>query len=369
MPYADHGTLCIFAPVPYFLIVMRYLHTSLLAFLLLTGLRQATAQAPSYQVACIGFYNLENLFDTLDGPNLDEEFLPGGAYHYTGKVYLDKLEKLAHVISGIGTDESPDGLALMGCAEVENGNVLEALVSEPELAGRHYRYVHYDSPDERGIDVGLLYNPKYFTPDFSRPVRVDLTGLSEGNRPTRDILLVRGRLNGENIYVMVNHWPSRRGGEEASAPLRAKAASVCKALTDSILKGDAGAKIVVMGDLNDDPISPSVAQVLGARGEQPLPSSLRYYNPWVDIYKDGYGTLAYNDSWNLFDQILITPAWMNKNQEGYFFQKAKIYSQPWMVEQRGRYRGYPKRTYSFSRYNGGYSDHFPTYLVLLKQTQ
>ncbi len=326
----------------------------------------ASGQEKKYKVTCVGFYNLENLFDTLDGPNMDEEFLPGGANRYTGKVFFDKLHKLATVISQIGTDDSPDGLALMGCAEVENATVLKELISQPELETRHYKYVHYDSPDERGIDVGLMYNPKYFLPEYSRPVTVDLKGLSEGDRPTRDVLFVQGRLNGEKIYIMVNHWPSRRGGEEASAPLRAKAASVCRALADSVLKINPEAKIFVMGDLNDDPVSPSLVVNMHAKGNKQELKNDDFYNPWVDMYKSGTGTLAYNDSWNLFDQILLSPEWLDESG-GYFFRYARIFSRPWMVESEGHYRGYPKRTFAGTKYLGGYSDHFPTYVVLLKE--
>src|SRR5262245_8249552 len=204
------------------------------ACLLLAG--RSGAQDKKYQVACIGFYNLENLFDTIDGPNQDEEFLPSVANHYDSSVFNDKLQKLADVISLIGTDETPDGLAVMGCAEIENATVLAALAAQPKLAPRKYKYVHYNSPDERGIDVGLIYNPKYFIPQASRPVVVDLAGLSDENRPTRDILLVEGRLLGETVFVLVNHWPSRRGGEEATLPLRRKAAEVCKSLSDSVLR-------------------------------------------------------------------------------------------------------------------------------------
>jgi len=335
-------------------------------FIVLTSVA-GYGQEKKYKVTCIGFYNLENLFDTINGPNMDEEFLPEGANHYTGKVYLDKLQKLSDVISGIGTEDSPDGLAVMGCAEVENSGVLGALIRQPKLAGRNYHIIHYDSPDERGIDVGFLYNPKYFTPVYSRPLHVDLTGLSEGDRPTRDILFVQGKLNGETVNFFVNHWPSRRGGEEGSEPLRAKAAGVCKDLADSLLKKNPDAKIIIMGDLNDDPTDRSVAVILNAKGEQDQVKTGGLFNPWMKSYKAGIGTLAYNDTWNLFDQIILSSAWLSKDQKGFFFREAKIYSKPWMLAQRGRFKGYPKRTYDGNRYAGGYSDHFPTYLVLLKE--
>ncbi len=328
----------------------------------------ATAQKATYKVGLIGFYNLENLFDTINDPNVnDEEFLPGGTKNYTGKIYLDKLNHLASVLSKIGTDLSPDGLSIIGNAEVENEGVLKDLVNEPLLKSRNYQIVHFDSPDERGIDVAMLYNPKYFTLIKKESLNVHLMNSDSTERKTRDVLFVYGKYDGEDIFVFVNHWPSRRGGEEVSAPGRARAAGVCKAKIDSITAKNPDAKIVVMGDLNDDPVSPSVAVVLGAKGEKNMVGKGGLYNPWVTPYKQGIGTLAYNDSWNLFDQIMVSEAFLNKSNPGYFFNKAEIFSRPWMLQTSGRYKGYPKRTFDFDNYIGGYSDHFPTYIVLLKK--
>ncbi|MCC7233018.1 MAG: endonuclease [Bacteroidia bacterium] len=322
----------------------------------------------SYQVAVVGFYNLENLFDTLDDPKiLDEEFLPGGSKQYSGTVYKDKLSHLSDVISLIGTEMSPEGLTLMGCAEVENENVLKDLVRTPKLQSRNYHIVHYDSPDARGIDVGLLYNPKYFRPLFSEPLTVHLFNPDSSEYHTRDVLYVYGELSGEPIHILVGHWPSRRGGEEVSAPSRAKAAAVCRHKIDSITTMNPDAKIILMGDLNDDPTSPSVSVVIGAKGEKDQVKRGGMYNPWVNMYKEGIGTLAYNDSWNLFDQIMVSSGWLDKKQQGFFFQDAKIFSRPWMTQTSGRYKGYPKRTYDFDNYAGGYSDHFPTYIELLRK--
>lgn len=320
-----------------------------------------------YEVGLIGFYNLENLFDTIDGPNNDADFLPEGAYHYTGEVYLDKLNKLSDVLSQIGMEESPDGLSMVGVAEVENRSVLEDLVKNPKLKDRHYKIIHFDSPDERGIDVGLLYNPRYFSSKGSEKLYVDLNQPRDtSSRKTRDVLYVWGEYKGEPIHVFVNHWPSRRGGEEASAPGRAKAASVCKIKIDSIMKASPDAKILLMGDLNDDPTSPSVARVLGAKGDAKQIRNGDLYNPWMDYYLNGIGTLAYNDAWNLFDQIIISEELTVTKQKGFFFKRAVIFNKPFMTQQTGRYKGYPKRTFDFNNYIGGYSDHFPTYLVLYK---
>ena len=171
------------------------------------------------------------------------------------------------------------------------------------------------------------------------------------------------------MFVMVNHWPSRRGGEEISAPGRATAAALCKHKVDSITAINPDAKIVIMGDLNDDPVSPSVAVTLGAKGQKEQVSRGGIFNPWVDPFQKGIGTLAYADSWNLFDQIMLTSGFLNKDQSGFFFRDAHIFSKPWMIQTTGKYKGYPKRTYDFDNYMSGYSDHFPTYIVLLKKNQ
>jgi hypothetical protein len=328
------------------------------------------AQEKKYKVTVIGFYNLENLYDTIDDPSKnDDEFLPNGSYRYTGEVYKDKLNHLSDVISLIGADASPDGLALMGCAEIENDTVLSDLCRMPKLAGRNYRIVQYNSPDIRGVDVALLFNPKYFTPKYSAPLFVTMyepDGITL--HYTRDVLYVEGKLLGEDVYIFVNHWPSRRGGEEASAPARASAAGVCRHKMDSILKINPDAKIILMGDLNDDPVNASLTKVIGAKSDIHDIKRGDIYNPWMNYYKNGIGTLAYNDSWNLFDQIIISSGWLDKNQKGLFYKEADIFKKPWMIQQSGKYKGYPKRTYDFNNYMGGYSDHFPTYLILLKQS-
>ena len=341
--------------------------------LLLVGVLSFQSQAQEkkkYQVGIIGFYNVENLFDTINQPDVnDEEFTPEGANRYTPQVYLDKLDKLTEVLSQIATDVSPDGFSILGCAEIENKSVLEDLCRHPKLKNRNYQIVHYNSPDVRGVDVAMLYNPKYFTPKFSESLYVELKNADGNLYYTRDILYCSGDYLGETIHIMVGHWPSRRGGEQASAPGRAKAASVCKHKVDSIRAVNPNAKIIVMGDLNDDPTSYSVAKVLNATGKISEAKNDKMYNPWTGYYNKGIGTLAYNDAWNLFDQIIISPAWLNKEQAGFFYKKAVIFKKEFMLQNDGRFKGYPLRTYDFNRYVGGYSDHFPTYLLMLKETK
>ncbi len=326
------------------------------------------AQKQQYKPAIVAFYNLENFYDTIDNPNInDEDFLPNGAKNYNSKVYWTKVQHLATVISQIGTDINPDGIAFIGVAEIENDTVLNDLIHHPLLKDRNYGIVHYDSRDIRGVDVALLYNPKYFTVLHSKKLFVHLPEGAKSSYFTRDVLWVKGILNGDTIHVFVNHWPSRVGGEQRSAPGRAAAAMIDKHFIDSIQARQPSAKIIVMGDLNDDPISPSVTKVLGAKGNIADVKPGELYNPWVDMYKKGIGTLAYQDAWGLFDQIIISYSWLDKNQEGYFFFQQHIFNKEFMVENIGKYKGYPMRTWDGNVYRGGYSDHFPTYIILLKK--
>ncbi|GIV32172.1 MAG: endonuclease [Saprospiraceae bacterium] len=323
--------------------------------------------AQQYRVACIGFYNLENLFDTLDDPHtFDEEFTPAGARLWDSTKYHGKLRNLARVIAELGTDLSPDGPVILGVAEVENRRVLEDLVAQPAIAARNYRIVHFDSPDRRGIDVGLLYQPTYFRPLGARSIRLDLKNQQGDSVYTRDILYVTGLLDTDTLHILVNHWPSRRGGEKATRALRNAAAAECRAVKDSLIRLNPDAKVIVMGDLNDDPTSPSVAKVLLAK---PKKSQLRqgdFYNPWYEPYKKGLGTLAYQDAWSLFDQIIITEALVSGRNGGYRFYQARVFNPGYLVQKTGQFKGYPYRTFDFDNYIEGYSDHFPVCIYLLK---
>lgn len=349
------------------IIILRGLFTAFTILLFNTG--SSLAQGKQYQVVAVGFYNLENLYDTINDPDRnDEEFLPEGEKRYTGAVYLEKLDRLAEVISKLGIEKTPDGPALLGVAEVENRQVLEALVKHPLMVSRNYRISHYDSPDNRGVDVGLLYNPKYFVPISSTAINPGIITPEGRLLKTRDILWVEGYLMGEKIHVFVCHWPSRRGGEEASSPLRQQAAAKCRTVIDSILKAEPGAKALIMGDLNDDPMSPSIKKVLKAVGKPELVDSAVWnmYNPFEPFYKKGIGTLAWNDSWNLFDQIIFTPAWVY-DRLGWFFHSAEVFNRPFLTQKTGNFKGYPLRTYVGNEYQGGYSDHFPVLVYLYRE--
>lgn len=325
-------------------------------------------EEPSKKIVpvCVGFYNLENLFDTIDQENRDEEFLPGGAKKWNTEKYKIKLSNMAKVISEIGAEYSPDGVAVLGVAEVENDIALNDLVNTPPLKQRGYKFIIYPSPDERGVDVGLIYNPRYFQPEFSYSYTLKID--DDTAFKTRDQLLVKGKLLGEETYFMVAHWPSRRGGQERSEPKRMAAAALGRKIIDSILTVDPGAKIIYMGDLNDDPVDNSLKKVM--KGDCPVenldPDEM--YNPMECFYKKGMGTLKYRDKWNLFDQMLLTRAWI-KERKGLYLYKVHIFNKPYLFNESGSFKGYPYRTFSGNNFIGGYSDHLPVYVILSKELE
>lgn len=344
---------------------MKKLCLSLISALFLVP--NVKAQKKDYQITAVAFYNLENLFDTVDDPKkFDEEFTPNGANHYTEAIYAKKLQNMAKVLSLIATDKIPEGPALIGVSEIENDKVLQDLISEPALKSRGWRIVHFESPDVRGIDVAMLYNPKMFKVLDAQSLNVDIEE-NEKKEYTRDILYVTGLLGDDTVSVFVNHWPSRRGGEAASAWKRAKAASVCKEIIKAKVKENPNYKCIIMGDLNDDPVSPSVAKTLGAIGEKSKLKPGGLYNPWISFYKKGLGTLGYGDSWNLFDQIIISQAFLNKNAGGWQFYQADVFKRAFMISNFGKFKGYPHRSFSNGVWIDGYSDHFPTYIYFIKE--
>ena len=264
--------------------------------LLFSFIKPCFAQEKKYYACIVAFYNLENFYDTVHNPIInDEDFTPNGIKHYNSDIYLDKVNKLATVLSMIGTDITSAGPAIIGVAEIENDTVLHDLTHHPLLSKRNYQLIHYDSKDPRGIDVALLYNPKFFIPEKAEKLFVKLPGNSKSAFYTRDILYVKGQLAGEPVHLYVNHWPSRRGGEERSSPARETAAAVCKKHINSILEKEPNAKIILMGDLNDDPDSPSITEILKAKPtiSETKPGDL--FNPWAEPYSHGIGTLANRD--------------------------------------------------------------------------
>jgi hypothetical protein len=348
-------------------------NASWLLLILLTGSLSAGCQSSKTTAAgtpvCIGFYNLENLFDTIVDPDtsliLRDEFTPRAEKKYNSERYYQKLSNMARVIADMAKTETPDGPAIIGVCEVENRRVLDDLVKMPAIASRKYSIVHFDSPDERGIDVALLYQEKYFKPAKSSTHSV--IDPSDKSFHTRDQLLVSGKLNGEDFHFMVAHWPSRRGGEAKSQPMRMLAAKTAAHLMDSLHKVDPKAKMIYMGDLNDDPINASIVDIIKPVSVAEQAQSGGYYNPMRKLFDDGKGTLSYKGKWNLFDQFICSSALVMPQVSGLHFTEARIMKSEYLLNPPGEYEGQPLRTYAGTKWLNGYSDHLPVYLLLSKK--
>lgn len=332
----------------------------------------ATGTAKEYKINTIAFYNMENLFDTISDPNKNDEASPimEMAPSERAIVYPKKVANKAKVLADIGTDFTGYPPAIIGVCEIENYQVLEDVVNHPRLNAYNYGIIHYESPDLRSIDVALLYRKDVFVPLYSAPHEVVLyrDGDRTKRRYTRDVLYVKGLLDGEEIHFLVNHWPSRSGGEEKSRPNRVKAAKVAKGVIDSVQKKEPNAKIMLMGDLNDGTYNESVKGVIGAkesRDELVVPFGI--YNPFEKMFKAGVGTIAWRDSWDLFDQIMITQPLTEKDFSTWRYYQAGVFNPPYLRNPRGRYKGYPFRSFVGSTFTGGYSDHFPVYIYLIKE--
>lgn len=298
----------------------------------------------------------------------DTDNTPKGERQYTKELYEDKLNKLASVISTLGKDYSKDGLALLGLAEIENRNVLEDLTKTGELKKLGLDIEHYDCLYSRGVDVALLYQPKYFEVVKSNTIILPYYNdkkKQEDRYFTRDILWVEGKLLGETVHVFVNHWPSRRGGETKSSYGRELGAQTVKNISDSLMALNPNTQIIVMGDLNDDPTNKSVKTVLGASKNIDKVENGGFYNPLFKDYKKGYASLAYRGSWNLFDQVILSSSFVNNDETWSLHDAEIVYNQDW-INRFGGYEGGPNRSFGGNYYQGGYSDHLPS-LVYLKR--
>ncbi|KQS95278.1 endonuclease [Chryseobacterium sp. Leaf394] len=298
-----------------------------------------------------------------------EEFTPSSGKNYNTKVYRQKLANEAKVISELGAQYTKTAPAVVGLIEVENRQVIEDLVKHPTLAKYDYGIVHYNSYDYRGIDVALIYQKKRFK--VTNSLKKELKVFNEqGKREyTRDILVVSGLLDNEKITVFMNHWPSRRGGEAASLPKRIAAAQLLKKQMDSVRAEDPTVKLFAMGDFNDDPVSSSLKNHLKAQANsKDLSEATPYLNLMYPLYKKGVASLAYQDAPNLFDQIIVSQNVTSKEvTKEYSVYKAEVFAPPYLVNKEGNYRGYPFRSWNGDQFTGGYSDHFPAFVVLQKE--
>ena len=361
---------------------------SIAVFFVLFAISAANAQAKKYIVHTVAFYNLENFYDTINDPKTrDDEWV------YTKKFFINKQNNIAKVLSLLGKSENPNNSpTIIGLAEVENRMVLEALVKNPLLIDKDYGIVHFESPDRRGIDCAFLYQKKHFKPTSfinialkiyetdtktstkkaKKEVETEIddaveVGATSKRIYTRDQILMTGFLDGEEISFIVNHWPSRRGGEKISSNLREMAAGLNLKIIDSLQKRNPDAKVISMGDFNDGPFNNSLKKILNAKGDKKEVKKGGIYNPSEKMFKNGNSTLFYRDAGDIFDQIIMTEPLIRDDHTSFKYWKAGIFNPPFMITTVGQYKGYPLRNnYSLT---AGYSDHFPAYIYVIKETK
>lgn len=307
----------------------------------------------------IAFYNLENFFDTTNDPcTLDDDFTPKGRKAWNENKFAKKVKKMAKAISQIGLEDSTLPPILIGIAEVENKKVIDALLGAKALREHNYSYVHFDSPDERGIDTALIYDNEHFAVLDSETIPLMIENGNGDRDYTRDILYVHGKLHQEEVHVFVNHWPSRREGADETKHKRIKAAeTIIKKLASLSTENP---NLIIMGDFNDDPNSESI---------QSLMDTGLFINPMQKLLSPNSGSANYKGEWSLFDQILISHSFLNYENGTHSFKKANVFSPLFLKEWKGRYKGNPFRTFVGKKYLGGYSDHFPVYVVLKENNQ
>jgi len=301
----------------------------------------------------IAFYNVENLFDTKDDPKtLDEEFTPKSDKEWTDERYQEKLDHLAEVFAGM---DYPD---VIGVCEVENKQVLEDLIAKTSMAKHGYQIEHKESPDIRGIDVGLLYKKDAFKTLTVSTTRIDFPTDIVEDYTTRDVLTVEGELcDKRKVAFMVNHWPSRRGGVKESSPKREYVASQVMRKVSELLSADN--QVILMGDFNDEPHNPSIEKVLGAgcSAYPPKDAPTVLENCMCPLDRIGAGSYNYRGNWNMIDQFIVS--------KGLQVENVTVFNEPFMLYQDKKYGPKPSRSYGGPRYFGGYSDHLPIYMDLV----
>lgn len=310
----------------------------------------------------IAFYNQENLFDTEDDPAKDDqEFLPSSEIQWTKERYQRKLTNMASVIEKLGDADGPE---LLGVCEIENRKVLEDLAAQPAIKNHNYQVIHFEGPDVRSIDVALLYKPAVFTPLEQQNIPATLPNPSD---KTRDILRVKGILAGDTITILVNHWPSKRGGAEESDPKRVAVARTVRDIVDQEQIKNPNARILLMGDFNDTPDSKAITETLNASKSTEAEPNRQLFNAFAQLAEEKKGSYNYKNAWNMIDQMMLSKSWLTNKGLHYVPNSATIYQEERLKEAEGKYKGAPLRTYAGKKYLGGYSDHFPVYITVGKK--
>ena len=329
-----------------------------LRFILLLLVITTSLSALSQEFDRIAFYNVENFFDTrYDSTKYFNGFTPEGDHHWTKTRYYKKREHIYKVIAALG---GWNGVSVMGFAEIENRGILEDLINNTPLKKLDYGIVHFESPDKRGIDVGMIYQKQRFKVLLAKPVPVKNPDNPKFN--TRDILYVKGILQNDTVHIFYDHWPSRYGGMMNTVPLRALAARTLQRETDSILDRDSLAKVLILGDFNDNPTDKSI-QLLLHQGKH----KLQELSPVFD-FGNTSGTIKHNTDWAIFDQVIVSRGMSLskgitlKNNNMHIFDAGFL-----LIKDEKNLGMKLNRTFVGFNYNGGYSDHLPVYVDVYKQ--
>ncbi len=327
------------------------------------------AQSELQRIHTVSFYNVENLFDTINDINKKDERSPiMEIENNRTKIYYQKLQNLSKVISDIGYKHTKLPPTIVGLSEVENKMVIEDLIKTGKLKKSNYNISHFESPDTRGIDVAIIYLKKYFKIINENVHDLELYDTNSKNKFfTRYQHVIEGLLEGERIFLIINHWPSRIGGKVNSSTYRKKAAELNVEIIDSINFIHKNPKIINMGDFNDDPIDFSIKEILNGKKNKNNLFNKDFFNAYEKLYLEGQGTLVYKDKWNLFDQILVSRSLIDESYKSFSFLNAFIYNEEYLINQSGRYKGYPFRSFASGSFLNGYSDHLPVYILLLKK--
>ena len=346
---------------------MKIIPIVLVIFLNSFCLSAQVVNEQKYSINTIAFYNVENLFDTIDDPNtFDDDRTPDGKDKWTNDIYKKKIINIAKVIADIGFDLTKSGPSIVGLCEIENKKVLNDLINKTPLIKENYGIVHYDSPDERGVDVAMLYKKDRFKVKFSKAHPLYLKRKDGTIDYTRDHLVVAGELDNDPIYFVINHWPSRAGGQMKSEPSRVLAGKLNKKIIDSVLKQNPRAYIINMGDFNDNPNDKSIQSNLNSISKKTDMKFNQLYNPMTELYKKGYGSYKYRGDWDMIDQFLLSKNLVD-DRNGLFFLAAGVFNEKYLINPEGKYKGYPFKSFAGGKFLNGYSDHFPIYLFLAKE--
>ncbi len=340
---------------------MRNSIKSVLIALIVSITTSCCAQKNNVNQLTIAFYNVENLFDTLDTPDkFDEEFTPTGSKKWGSERYENKLNNLAKVINSLNNGNAPD---ILGLCEIENKQVINDLITTKTLAKYNYQVVHKECKDRRGIDVALIYKQGVFNLEKAYTYYIPMP---DSASPTRDILIAQGTINKIPISFFVNHFPSRRGGLRKTRAKRTRAAKVLRHAIDSIIKANPADNILAMGDFNDEPTDSSMAYYIEACNPV-LKSKTQcvMYNLMYPLKMEGKGSYKYRKNWNMLDQILVNNSLLSgTNGLVAVENSAGIFAQDWMKQKTPKYFGSPMRTFGGRKYLAGYSDHFPVFITL-----